>query len=271
MVLQPSISDIPEDVQRTIQTRLDEIEREQSVRILLAVESGSRAWGFATEHSDYDVRFIFVRQKLAYLMVQEEGIGLSYPTKDIMEISGWDLRYALRLGLSYDPPALVDRLTSPIVYRERGWEAASLRKLFVRVGSPEALLRHYFLFAYWRCHSDLKNRASFKPKRYFHVIRPALALLWLRQRPGETPPLSLPALLQGLVLPEDVLQAITSLLERRPLPRKASSLERIAVLDAFCGAQVAWGVEVLGRVSVYPSDEMSAEADRIFAKSVMGQ
>jgi uncharacterized protein len=117
---EPSLSGIPEDVQRTIQTRLDEIERDKSVRILLAVESGSRAWGFATEHSDYDVRFIFVRQKLDYLTVDEERIGLSYPTKDIMEISGWDLRYALRLGLSYDPPALVDRLTSPIVYRERG-------------------------------------------------------------------------------------------------------------------------------------------------------
>lgn len=271
MAPEPGLSDIPEDIQRKIQTRLDEIERDKSIRILLAVESGSRAWGFATDHSDYDVRVIFVRQQLDYLTVDETEVLLGYPNKDMIEMSAWDLRHALRLGKGYNAPALVDLLTSPIVYRERGWEAGSLRKLFVRAGSPEALLRHYFLFAYWRCRIDLKDRASFKLKRYFHVIRPALALLWLQQRPGETPPLSLPALMQGVALPDDVLQAITSLLDRRPLPRKVQARERIVVLEDFCRVQIAWAGQVLGSVWPYQNDEIRAEADRIFVRSVLGE
>ena len=41
-------------------------EKEQ-VFILLAVESGSRAWGIASPDSDYDVRFIYVRKPEDYL------------------------------------------------------------------------------------------------------------------------------------------------------------------------------------------------------------
>jgi uncharacterized protein len=270
MVLQSALSDIPEDVQRKIQARLDEIERDGSIRIVLAVESGSRAWGFATEKSDYDVRFIFVRRHLDYLAVRENGDLLEYGSRDMIDLSGWDLRFALRRGLLEDP-ALVERLTSPLVYRERGWEAAALRELFVRVGSTKPLLRHYFGLAYWRCRIDLEDHKWFRVKRYFHVIRPALALLWLQQRPGETPPLSLPALLQGVALPDDVSQAITKLLERRPLPRKVKASERIAVLETFCKAQVAWAGEALGKVPAFPNDEICAEAERVFVKSVLGE
>lgn len=267
---QPKLADIPEDVQRKIQSRLDEIERDQSIRIVLAVASGSRAWGFASEKSDYDVRFIFVRRHLDYLAVSEHGDLLVFPRRDMIDLSGWDLRHALRRGLLEDP-ALLERLTSPIVYRERGWEAAALRKLFVHMGDPKALLRHYFGIAQWRCMTDLEERKHFNLKRYFRVIRPALALLWLQQRPGEMPPLSLSALMQGVVLPDDVLQAVTMLLERRPLPRKAKASERIAVLEDFCLAQVAWARETLGSASSFPSDEMRVEAERIFVKSVLGE
>jgi len=45
-----------------IQEKLSEIEKKENVVILHAVESGSRAWGFASPDSDYDVRFIYVRR-----------------------------------------------------------------------------------------------------------------------------------------------------------------------------------------------------------------
>ena len=50
-----------------IKEKLHEIERRENCRILLAVESGSRAWGFASPDSDYDVRFIYARPKESYL------------------------------------------------------------------------------------------------------------------------------------------------------------------------------------------------------------
>ena len=50
------------DIQKEIQENLDAIEQQNHVRILLAVESGSRAWGFASPDSDYDVRFIYMQE-----------------------------------------------------------------------------------------------------------------------------------------------------------------------------------------------------------------
>ena len=57
-------------VRRRILGRLDAIETEHTVRILLAVESGSRAWGFHSTDSDYDVRFLYVRPLEWYLSIE---------------------------------------------------------------------------------------------------------------------------------------------------------------------------------------------------------
>ncbi|MEQ1867465.1 MAG: nucleotidyltransferase domain-containing protein, partial [Micropepsaceae bacterium] len=51
MLPHASLTDIPPDVQAQILARLDEIARAERVRIVLAVESGSRAWGFASADS----------------------------------------------------------------------------------------------------------------------------------------------------------------------------------------------------------------------------
>ena len=45
-------------MRETIIEKLTELEQSENVRVLHAVESGSRAWGFASPDSDYDVRFI---------------------------------------------------------------------------------------------------------------------------------------------------------------------------------------------------------------------
>ena len=50
---------IDKEIAGLIQTNLDEIERTEQVRILFAVESGSRAWGLPSPDSDYDVRFVY--------------------------------------------------------------------------------------------------------------------------------------------------------------------------------------------------------------------
>lgn len=56
---------------KIIEQKLKEIEEEENVKIILAVESGSRAWGFASPDSDYDVRFIYVRETKEYLKLNE--------------------------------------------------------------------------------------------------------------------------------------------------------------------------------------------------------
>lgn len=48
---------------KQILKELAQIEKESKVKIIFAVESGSRAWGISSKDSDNDIRFVFVRTK----------------------------------------------------------------------------------------------------------------------------------------------------------------------------------------------------------------
>ena len=85
---------IAEPVWKRIEQELDAIKREHQVRVLLAVESGSRAWRFPSLDSDYDVRFLYVRPVQAYLSVEPVRDVIERPIDDALDISGWDLRKA---------------------------------------------------------------------------------------------------------------------------------------------------------------------------------
>lgn len=90
-------------MQRLIVDKLHEIEAEEGVRILLAVESGSRAWGFASPDSDYDVRFLYVRRAEDYLRLDAVRDVIERPIDDELDINGWDLQKALRLLYKSNP------------------------------------------------------------------------------------------------------------------------------------------------------------------------
>ena len=60
-----------ENIEELILSKIREIEEKENIKVIHAIESGSRAWGFASPDSDYDVRFIYVRNKNFYLSLRE--------------------------------------------------------------------------------------------------------------------------------------------------------------------------------------------------------
>lgn len=110
--------------------QLHEIEVKHGVRVLYACESGSRAWGFASADSDYDVRFIYVHPQEWYLSIdlEDKRDVIEAPIDGKLDISGWDLRESLKLYRKSNP-VLLEWLGSPIVYKEHGSLAARLREL----------------------------------------------------------------------------------------------------------------------------------------------
>src|SRR5438105_459905 len=129
-----------------IQRELDRIETEQNVRILYAVESGSRAWGFDSPDSDYDVRFIYIRPVREYLRVSPPRDVIELPITETLDVNGWDIYKALELYRKSNPP-LLEWLNSPIVYREKGELAADLRRLARDYFSPLRMTYHYLSMA----------------------------------------------------------------------------------------------------------------------------
>lgn len=84
-------------MREVILEKLMQIEKMENIKILHAVESGSRAWGFESPDSDYDVRFIYVRPEDFYLKLKKNRYVLEFPINDLLDINGWDLQKALRL------------------------------------------------------------------------------------------------------------------------------------------------------------------------------
>jgi len=97
----------------TIRQSLQQIAVAEQVRVLYAVESGSRGWGFESADSDWDVRFVYLRPPEWYLSIQHRRDVLEFPLREGLDISGWDLRKALGLFAKSNPP-LLEWLRSPI-------------------------------------------------------------------------------------------------------------------------------------------------------------
>ena len=270
MLRHASLADIPADIQARINSRLDEVAVAEGVRIFFAVESGSRAWGFASPDSDFDIRFIYVRRVDDYLGLVPPRDVIEPTELDKLDVSGWDLRKALLLGLSWNP-ALVEWLTSPIVYREAGWETAALRRLFVQPMSRDALIQHYFGLGQRQWGRFIDGRNAVKLKKYFYVVRPAVALLWLDLRPEETPPMSLPALVEGVAMPSDVISAIGELRDLKARTNEVGEGARIPVLDLFIQRRLSWAQKNLAGAKKVVDHRLGAAATAIFRASVSGQ
>ena len=175
------------DVNAEIESVLRDIEQTNGVRIPFACESGSRAWGFASKDSDYDVRFIYVRPTDWYLAVdlEKKRDVIERPIDDVLDVSGWDLRKALGLLRKSNPP-LLEWLGSPIVYRDDGHLADKLKRLAEDIYSPRACMFHYLHMARANAREFLGGELVWR-KKYFYVLRPLLAIRWLQQDRGIAP------------------------------------------------------------------------------------
>jgi uncharacterized protein len=170
---------ISQEKQDEIRCRLRQAETEHGVKVLLAVESGSRAWGFASPDSDYDGRFIYVNRPDWYLSVglEEQRDVIEYPIVDDMDINGWDLRKALRL-FKRSNPGFVEWVQSPLVYESAGSFATRARELLPEVYSVERGVHHYRSMAKTNFRGYLQTERV-PLKKYFYVLRPLLAVRWL--------------------------------------------------------------------------------------------
>jgi len=217
-------------LQARIQTELDAIEHDESVRILLAVESGSRAWGFPSRDSDYDVRFLYVRPIDFYLAVTPRRDVIERPVDAVLDINGWDMRKALQLMLRSNA-VLIEWLTSPVRYRS--WAGADeLLALARSAASLTALAYHYQHQARHSFDALDDAEAPMPLKRYCYAVRSALAVAWIRQR-GEAPPMEIGALLAGLTLTEGLVRSIRQMIAGKLEATEVATTPRLAIIDAF--------------------------------------
>jgi predicted nucleotidyltransferase len=240
--------------------RLGKIEAADGVTILFAVESGSRAWGFPSPDSDYDVRFFYIRPISSYLGLSEPRDVIERPIEEPWDLNGWDLRKALRLLINGNA-TVAEWLSSPLIYREHGPFPYRLRDLIKRHASPNASARHYYgltrtcyageiasrptaavVAAATARGETIKGSSEVNYKKYFYAVRGACAISWIR-RYSEIPPMTLPALLSHDVIPSDARELVGALQRAKATMGEAGRGVRQGALDSFIEEQLAWAKE----------------------------
>lgn len=202
-----------DDMEAAIKQALYTIEGQEQVHLLYACESGSRAWGFASHDSDYDVRFLYARPKSAYLRLDPPRDVIEQPIVDDLDINGWDIFKALRLLRKSNPP-LLEWLFSPIVYLENSASIEELRMIARHFYSPTTLFYHYSNMAAGNYRQYLKGKSEVTLKKYLYVVRPLVALLFLEQW-GQPPPTNFLGILAQVQLQEEIRECIQDLVTRK--------------------------------------------------------
>ena len=197
-------------MKETILEKLDEIEKRENIKILHCIESGSRAWGFASPDSDYDVRFIYVRPKEFYLRLDKTRDVIEWQLDNTLDINGWDIQKALTL-LHKSNPTLFEWNFSPIIYKTtEDWQkiSAIINRYFV----AKSGLYHYINTAKRNYREYLKGE-TVRLKKYFYVLRPLLACKWILSE--GTPPPMLFRTLVDKYLDEDLKPDVEKLLDMK--------------------------------------------------------
>ena len=219
-----------------ITAALAALEAQHGIRILYACESGSRAWGFPSPDSDYDVRFVYVHPLNWYLGLDEGPDTLNFPVDDELDLAGWELRKTLRL-LRGSNAALFEWLQSPIVYHEAPGFRAQLAPLLPQAFNLKAGLHHYLGQLRRGVEEDLIGE-EVRLKRLFYALRSALAARWIRERHA-LPPMEFAPLRE--LLPADLHGVADDLLAQKAFSNEKTMVARPAALVAFLATEYAAG------------------------------
>lgn len=233
---------IPKGSGEAIAGFLNDIEKDFDVKIVLAVESGSRAWGFSSEDSDYDVRFLYIQNPISYIKLPESRKKLDTISRmshdRLYDMHGWDIGKAL-FNIYKQNPCLSEWLMSPVVYHEKeeAGEVSWLRNTLFQKYNNRSSIYHYIHMALGNYNKYLKGD-TVPQKKYLYVIRPLLCCSYI-MRYGGPPPMDIDKLMVGID-DSKVLEALKDLLwAKRASGKEMGEVPRIKVLDDYIACQIS--------------------------------
>jgi len=213
-----------------IKNKLNEIEQKENVTILFAVESGSRAWGFASPDSDFDVRFVYKRNNINdYLKLESIRDVIEWELNDIYDINGWDLNKTLKL-VHNSNPVIFEWANSPIVYKETPF-LEEFRN-FIKPYFMTIKGAHHYLHMAERNYEMYLDDEDVKLKKYFYVLRPILALKYVLHN-KTNPPMLFDELVMAELKEETVKEEVKKLLERKKNSSELGAARKISVLNDY--------------------------------------
>jgi predicted nucleotidyltransferase len=258
------------EVVADIDRRLQLLSGREQIRVLLAVESGSRAWGFPSPDSDYDCRFIYARRTQDYLSLFPARDVIEEPFDRVLDIGGWDLAKALRLLLKGNA-VVVEWLMSPFVYAGDDRFRAECLDLAHQALRPPAVARHYLHLGERQRRTYFADLRSIPLKKMFYALRPAVALRWLRMHDDRAiVPMHFPTLVAQTDLPGDVVALISDLMARKAATRELGTGPLPAPIGALIDAEFTCARTRWLSAASPPDPGARNAADQLFRRWIGG-
>lgn len=216
-------------IEELVRMKIKEIEAKENIRVLHVIESGSRAWGLASPDSDYDVRFIYVRDRNFYLSLRENKDFIDWELNEVLDINGWDIKKVLQ-HFHKSNATLFEWSNSPVVY----YTTDEWKKLYDEVAGQyfacKSSMYHYYGTANKNYHEYLMEDLV-KYKKYFYVLRPILACKWIEEK--KCPPPVLFDELFDSVLEEDMKPVIADLLAKKVQMSESDKAPKIDKVNQY--------------------------------------
>lgn len=250
------------DILTEIKEKLNEIEEREHVKILIAVESGSRAWGFASPDSDYDVRFVYVRKQEDYLRLDSPKDVIEWQLDDVLDINGWDLKKTL-IQFHKGNATLFEWSNSPIIYKKSAeWD--SIYAITKSYFSVKAGIYHYYGTAQ-NTYSQYLQDEQVKYKKYFYALRPLLACRYIEEK--ECPPPVLFNELMKINLPDEFRTELEKLLEIKKQTDESALNPHIPVILDYISTELVKHKELVSQMEDDRNKSWTA-LNQIFVETV---
>lgn len=208
--------------------QLNKLETQKQIKILYACESGSRAWGFPSIDSDYDIRFIYAHPTNWYLTLKEKEDTIEIPINNELDIGGWELKKALGLMWKSNAP-LLEWIQSPIVYKKEDAFLIEMQQLGEECFSAIAVMYHYLNMS--KKYVEIcSSREQVKLKHYFYALRSTIAGKWIKEK-QTMPPIEFQNMLN--LLDDSLHNRINDLVELKSITDESYLHFREPQIDDF--------------------------------------
>lgn len=239
-------------MKKVIAEKLREIEKRHNVTILFACESGSRAWGFPSPDSDYDVRFVYLHQPEWYVTIRERNEVIELPVNETLDINGWDFKKTLLL-LAKSNAVLFEWMQSPIFYTKNEKFLKQLSEAAKKCFSPIAAMHHYLSMSK-KHYDECTASDEVKLKKYFYALRATLSCEWIARR-NEVPPMELKKLMDIIKNRNKLANKIEKLVAVKAAKTESYYHGREKLLDAYLQEAIARCEEAAPKLPANKTDK----------------
>lgn len=216
-------------MKEAIEQKLKEIEQQKGVKILLAIESGSRAWGFHSPDSDYDVRFVYVHSKQWYVGIEDRKDFMNVEVNEVFDVVGYDVRKTLKFFYATNSK-IFEWIQSPIFYKKDESFVNALLQMIPEYYSSRKGIHHYLGLTRNTLNNDLQSD-TVKLKKYFYALRPVLAAYWIAKN-GSCPPMVFGEL-KTLITDPIIKEKVENLLQIKKSSDEKFTIQKDNILNQF--------------------------------------